>query len=240
VTSHDSQLDGKVSGINTGVPRARSSERRLQVAIVNDYEVIVAGVRAMLSSRRHRVDVIELDVEQDPHHRVDIALFDTYGQPGLGLPRIRSMVHDNRVAAVAVYTWSLTPASRHAALQAGARGLIAKALPTQALVDALWAVADGQIVDTGGFRGAAQGPWPGSQWGLTARESETLALLAIGMANRSIAEALFVSENTVRAHLKAVFRKLSVTSRSQAVARALSDPGFVTRQPALNPSTDPP
>jgi two-component system, NarL family, response regulator LiaR len=232
-------LDGKVSGIDRGMPPAQSSQRRLRVAIVNDYEVIVAGVRAMLAPHQHRVDVIELDVAQDPHHRVEVALFDTYGQPGLGLPRVRSLVRSDRVAAVAVYTWSLSPASRAAATQAGARGLIAKALPAPALVEALWAVADGQVVDTGGFRGATQGPWPGAQWGLTARESETLALLAIGMANRSIAEALIVSENTVRSHLKAVLRKLSVTSRSQAVARALSDPGFVTRQPGVNASTEP-
>jgi two-component system, NarL family, response regulator LiaR len=206
----------------------------LRVAIVNDYEVIVAGVRAVLAPHGRQVDVVELDVEQNPVHRVDVALFDTYGQPGLGIPRVRSLVHSDRVAAVAVYTWALSQASRQAALQAGARGLIAKAVPAQTLVESLWAVAGGQVVDTGGFRGVMQGPWPGSQWGLTARESETLALLAIGMANRSIAEALFVSENTVRTHLKAVFRKLSVTSRSQAVARALSDPGFVTRKPVFS------
>jgi two-component system, NarL family, response regulator LiaR len=222
------------------MPRTRSSNQRLRVAIVNDYEVIVAGVRAMLAPDGHRVDVIELDIKQDPDHRVDVALFDTYGQPGLGLSRVRSLVRSDRVAAVAVYTWTLSEASRHAALQAGVRGLIAKALPAQALAESLWAVAGGQVVDTGGFRGATQGAWPGSQWGLTARESETLALLAIGMANRSIAEALYVSENTVRAHLKTVFRKLSVTSRTQAVARALSDPGFVTRPPEFRDSAEPP
>jgi two-component system, NarL family, response regulator LiaR len=221
------------------MPRARSSPRRLRVAVVNDYEVIVAGVGAMLAPHRHRVDVVELDVEHDPDHRVDVALFDTYGQPGLGLARVRSLVHSDRVAAVAVYSWSLSPASRQAALQAGARGLISKSLPAHALVESLWAVAGGQVVNTGGFRGAAEGSWPGSQWGLTARESETLALLAIGMSNRSIAEALFVSENTVRAHLKAVFHKLSVTSRTQAMARALSDPGFVTRQPGVDDSPEP-
>jgi DNA-binding NarL/FixJ family response regulator len=48
------------------------------------------------------------------------------------------------------------------------------------------------------------------------------------MPNRAIAEALFVSENTVRTHLKAVFRKLGVTNRSQAVGRALADESFVT------------
>jgi NarL family two-component system response regulator LiaR len=212
-----------------------SGDRRLRVAIVNDYEVIVAGVRAMLARRAPQVDVVELDVQHDPERTVDVALFDPYGQPGLGLRRLKSLAQSDRVGAVAVYTWTVTTASRAAAFKAGARGLISKALPTETLVESLWAVAGGQVVETGGFRGGTQGPWPGSQWGLTARESETVALLAIGMSNRDIAEALFVSENTVRSHLKAVFRKLSVTSRTQAVARAVADPSFVTRHTAPSP-----
>jgi two-component system, NarL family, response regulator LiaR len=54
------------------------------VAIGNDYELIVAGVSAMLAPHRNRVGVVELDVHQDPERAVDVALFDTYGQPGLG------------------------------------------------------------------------------------------------------------------------------------------------------------
>jgi DNA-binding CsgD family transcriptional regulator len=95
----------------------------------------------------------------------------------------------------------------------------------------LQALAGGQMVETDGFRGGIQGAWPGSQWRLSSRESEVLALLATGMPNQAIADALFVSENTVRTHLKSVFRKLSVTNRSQAVARALTDPSFTARHP---------
>ena len=210
--------------------RPRSGDRRLRVAVVNDYEMIVASVQAMLAPHARRIHVVELDVEQDPEDRVDVALFDTYGQAELGLPRVRALAADDNVGGVAVYTWSLTRASRAAAYQAGAQGLIAKTLLADELVDSLEAMASGQVVDTGGFRGTGQGRWPGSQWGLSARQSEILALLATGMTNRAIAEALFVSDNTVRTHLKAVFRKLSVTNRSQAVARALTDPSFVTRQ----------
>ena len=216
------------AGPKDGTGRKEPDVAPLRVAIVNDYEVIVAGVMAMLAPQRYRVDVVELDVQQDPENNVDVALFDSYGQPGLGLDRIRSLVADEQVGSVAVYSWSLSKASREAAFGAGARGLIAKTLPADQLVTSLRAVASGQVVETWGFRGQGTGQWPGSKWGLTARESETLALVATGMPNRAIAEALFVSENTVRTHLKAVFRKLGVTNRSQAVGRALADESFVT------------
>ena len=136
---------------------------------------------------------------------------------------------------MAVYTWGLTEASRDAAYKAGARGLIAKALPADDVADAIRAVAGDKIVDTGGYRSYLQGDWPGSQWGLSAKESEVLALLTTGMPNQAIAEALFVSDNTIRTHLKAVFRKLSVTNRSQAVARALADPAFTARRSRVYP-----
>lgn len=216
---------------NSVSPTEPDFAHRVRVAIVNDYEIIVAGVRGMLSPYRHRVDVVELDVDENPDNVVDVALFDVYGQPGLGVGRLRSLAADDNVGAVAVYSWNVTKAGRQSAYDAGAKGLISKALPAEALVQALEVLASGEAVETGGFRGGVQGAWPGSQWGLTSRESEVLALLATGMPNQAIADALFVSENTVRTHLKAVFRKLSVRNRSQAVARALADPSFVTRHP---------
>jgi DNA-binding CsgD family transcriptional regulator len=93
-------------------------------------------------------------------------------------------------------------------------------------VASLQAVAAGDTVETGRFRSTRLGVWPGVHWGLSARESETLALLTTGMPNRAIADALFVSENTVRTHLKSIFRKVGVSNRSQALARALADPSL--------------
>ena len=158
--------------------KSSATDPRLRLAIVNDYELVVAGVRAMLAPYDSRIHVVELDVAQDPDHPVDVALFDTFGQPGLGLQRVASLARSGRVGAVAVYCWSLSKAARAAAFRAGARALIAKTLPVQRLVEGLVAVAGGHTVDTGGFQGAGQGQWPGSRLGLTARESETLALLA--------------------------------------------------------------
>ena len=65
---------------------------QLRVAIVNDYQVIVAGLMAMLAPQQYRVNVVELDVQRGPVNSVDVALFDSYGHPGLGIPRIRSLV----------------------------------------------------------------------------------------------------------------------------------------------------
>jgi DNA-binding NarL/FixJ family response regulator len=57
---------------------------------------------------------------------------------------------------------------------------------------------------------------------LTQRETDILALLAEGKSNRDISRALFLSEKTVKAHLAAIFRKLSVTNRTQAAMAAVS------------------
>jgi DNA-binding NarL/FixJ family response regulator len=201
----------------------------LRVAIVNDYEVVVAGIQAMLSPYSHHVSVVELDVQQDPGQPVDVALFDTYGQPGLGLGRVQSLARSRQVGAVVVYTWNMAEPARKAACDAGASAVIAKSLPAQQLVASLQAVAGGQTAETGRFRTAKGGSWPGAHWDLSARESETLALVATGMSNQAIADAMFVSENTVRTHLKSVFRKLGVSTRSQALARAFADPTFAVR-----------
>jgi DNA-binding NarL/FixJ family response regulator len=211
---------------HTGAREHQSALRPLRVAIVNDYEVVVAGVQAMLSPYSPLVCVVELDVQEDPAQAVDVALFDTYGQPGLGLDRVRSLALSHHVGAVAVYTWNMTESARKAANDAGASAVIAKSLPARQLVASLQAVAGGQTVETGRFRPVKSGSWPGAQWGLSARESETLALVATGMGNRGMADAMFVSENTVRTHLKSIFRKLGVSNRSQALARALTDPTF--------------
>jgi len=60
-----------------------------------------------------------------------------------------------------------------------------------------------------------------NEYSLTQRENDILALLSEGRANRDIAQALFLSEKTVKAHLAAIFRKLGVTNRTQAAMFAV-------------------
>lgn len=180
----------------------------------------------MLDPFRERLRIVELDVGTNPEHRVDIALFDTYGQPRSGIDRVHSLASDSRVGAVVVYTWSITSEQVDAALAAGARGVLAKSESAESLVHALLAVEAGELVVSKAFRRPRGYSWPGFDIGLTARESEVAALLGQGLSNREIADALFISEHTVKSHLKAIFQKAGVVSRAQAIARIAEDAGF--------------
>ena len=201
-----------------------------RVALVNDYEIVLRGVESMLRPFRDRVQVVEIDVETNPDMYVDVALFDTYGHPRLGLDRIASLARDPHVGAVAVYTWSFTPERFTAAQAAGAKGLLAKSMSAEALVEAIERLArDEEVVNTHFGRSVRQ-PWPGHDMGFTLRESEVALFLTQGLRNRDIASALWVSENTVKTHLKSIFQKASVTSRAEAIVRISRDASFSAKR----------
>ena len=201
-------------------------ERLKRVALVNDYELVLRGLAGILDPFRDRLRVVELDVGTSPQQRVDIALFDTYGHPRNGIDRVHALADDPRVSHVVVYTWAITNEQCDAAVEAGARGVLAKSETAEALVHALLAVADGEVVVSPSFRRPHGYTWPGHDIGLTARESEVAAFLSIGLSNREMADALSISEHTVKSHLKAIFVKTGVASRAQAVARIAGDPRF--------------
>ena len=197
-----------------------------RVALVNDFELVLRGLAEMLDPFRNRLRVVELDVDTGPKHRVDVALFDTYGHPRNGLDRVHLLAGDPRVGAVVVYTWAITNDQVDAVVAAGARGVIAKSETAEALAHALLAIAGGEMVVSAAFHRPRGYTWPGHDLGLTARESEVAAFLGEGLSNRDIAEALSISEHTVKSHVKAIFQKTGVGSRAQAVARIADDARF--------------
>ncbi len=207
-----------------------STLRRTAIALVNDYELVLRGIAEMLRPYTDRIDVVELDVAHNPDHRVDVALFDPYGNAQLGLDRVSSLTQDPKVGSVAIYTWTLTAGQRDAAIAAGAHGVIAKSTAPDELVDALLEIAAGGTFVSAEFSEDETLPWPGQEFGLTLRESEVAALLADGLSNREIARSLWISENTVKTHLKAIYQKTAVSSRAQAVVRIGNGPGFARRR----------
>lgn len=156
----------------------RVAPERTRVALVNDYEIVLRGLETMLRPFRDRIEVIELDVEHNPDEIVDVARFDTYGHPRLGLDRVAELARDPHVHAVAVYTWSFAPEQFDAARAAGARGVLAKSMSADALVDALQQIGRQEEFVSARFGRSVHQPWPGYDLGLTLREGEVALFLA--------------------------------------------------------------
>jgi DNA-binding NarL/FixJ family response regulator len=118
------------------------------------------------------------------------------------------------------------------ALRVGAKGYILKRIDARELVGHLRRVAEGDIVIDPALAGRvamsaariSSGEfWPGANIGLTQRESEVLALLVAGHSNRGIAAKLVISEDTVKTHIRGLYRKLEVQDRAGAIAFALRE-----------------
>jgi DNA-binding NarL/FixJ family response regulator len=205
---------------------------RLRVAAVNDYELIVAGLAAMLSAHSDRIEVADAIIVGEPlvGDPVDIALYDSYGREGLVEDRIEKLLATEGVRHVVLYTLSWDDALVAQALSLPISGVVAKSVPTSVLIDALLAVGKGTVVveppTDGGRRAAYEGDWPGRALGLSERESEVFVLLASGKRNADIGRALYISVDTVKTHLRHGFRKLNVRTRSEAVALIMRDPAF--------------
>jgi len=102
------------------------------------------------------------------------------------------------------------------ALEAGARGYMLKSMPPKELVEAIRQVHAGKKRITPQL--AAQLAEHLSDEDLTAREIEVLGQIAGGNRNRDIAEKLFITEETVKVHIKHIMEKLGASDRTQAVA----------------------
>jgi DNA-binding NarL/FixJ family response regulator len=211
--------------------RAPRPSGPLRIALANDYDVVVAGMAAMLVPYASRIDVVDVAVRRPTRETpIDIALFDTFGRPGPEPHRVLELIKQPNVEHVAIYSFSVDEAQVAEALSLGAHGYLWKGLPAAELVDALERVASGEVVVTpvrsGLPKREVQPDWPGRHIGLSRRESETLALLIYGLSNREIGDALHLGTETIKTHVRSLCRKLGVSNRVQAVAWALQSPDF--------------
>jgi DNA-binding NarL/FixJ family response regulator len=199
----------------------------IRLAIVNDYEVVVRGLAAMLRSYRDRVEVVEVDVNTHPVSSVDIALFDTFAQSFRDRARIARLVSDPRIGKVVVYTWSADDPAVGQARVPGIAGYISKRLPAAELVGALEHIHADEPVRLYDSRHGALvgGDWPGREEGLTARESEVLSLITQGYSNNDIVDTTMLSINSIKSYIRSAYRKIGVTSRSRAILWGI-DHGF--------------
>jgi DNA-binding NarL/FixJ family response regulator len=194
----------------------------VSVALLDDYELVVRGLAAMLHPYRQRVDVVELNTsEGSPHRPVDVALIDTFGTRDHALGRARRVVEEGVAHHVLIYTWDTVPELRQEVFNAGLAGMVVKSAPAEELVTAIERAAAGEVVivegpPTARRSGGFDPPGP-----LSERETEVLVLLAQGLTNRQIAEALYLSPETVKTYVSRLYAKLGVTNRASAVVWAM-------------------
>ncbi len=216
-----------------------------EIAVVNDYEVVVRGVAAMLAPFVDRVRVVELDLNRPPTRPLDIALFDTFAAPQEGEGGgMLAALERSPARRLVVYSWRLEPWTVQRALDGGASGYLSKSLTGPELADHLLRIHDGEVVTTphpGGdtaanrTEGTGERTWPGRSLGLTERESEVLALAVQGCENTAIARHLYLSPNSVKTHTRNLYRKIGVTNRTQAVLWGIGH-GFLPDRGAIRPA----
>ena|SRR5215510_13441987 len=196
----------------------------IQVALVNDYELVLEGLRALLRPYSPEIRVVEHDVRSMPVRTVDVTLFDTYGESRTPVDRVRELASEASNGAIVAFSFSDDIAVANRVLRAGARGFISKAMRAPQIVEGIRTAARGEqvvLVKRSNVPMIANElTWPGRELQLTGRESELLALLPTGMTNRELAAHLCLSENTIKSQLRGLFSKLDVRNRVQAVAAA--------------------
>ena len=189
----------------------------IRVLVVARSDVERAGLEALLAERGHVPLTGRLE---NSAAEVDLVLLD----PGEPAPRLdRSPDAAARAPAVLLLGDGLQRGWEVRAVRAGARGALPRSASADAIVAAVEAAAAGLVVlptealhNAHSATPAAHAP-PGPPT-LTAREAQILALLADGLVNKQIAARLGISRHTVKSHLDALFHKLGVTTRAEAVA----------------------
>jgi DNA-binding NarL/FixJ family response regulator len=200
--------------------------------------MVIEGLKAMLAPFQSRVRVIGEAIGAENASTViaslkpDIVLCDIRmeGASGLDLCRAqREQDPERKVIILSVYD---DEQYLFQALRAGASGYLLKGISSDDLVRQLELVRSGSTAIDGGLAARAADTaarlqrdefWPGARQGLSQRESEILSLVVTGLSNRGVASKLLIGDETVKSHLRSIYRKFGVGDRTAAVATALRE-----------------
>jgi DNA-binding NarL/FixJ family response regulator len=193
-----------------------TSERQLRVLVVDDHDVVHWGFRLLLTqqpwverclSARSGREALSLTRRFEPH----VALVDLFVAEESGA-EICALLREEVPAPTVLLISGAGRISMSAARAAGAAGFVSKDWPSSDIVQAVRKVAWGDTVFAPQREPAAAG--------LSEREREVLNLMGSGATNREIAGSLHLSPHTVKEHTSALYRKLDVRNRTEAVQRA--------------------
>ncbi len=208
----------------------------LRLAVINDDEVVMRGVAAMVRHHSNQFEIV--DLAGATGRPVDVALYDTFSADNTDRPLLRRLVADPRIRKVVVYTWNFHPWVARDVIGQGAAGYLSKKLRGDELVTAPLKVHEDQVVvspllDPSGVK--IVDPVES----LTPRETQVLTLIAKGLSNDDISQQLCLANNSIKSYIRSCYRKIGVSSRSQAVLWALEHGLRTTPVNNLATRTDP-
>lgn len=203
----------------------------VRTVLVDDHAILRQGLRSLLErdgsiSVVGEADSLESAIREVARTTPDVVVVDlklAVGTEYEGLTLIAEVMRRWPSVASLVLTTFLDDDLVVRAVRAGARGYVVKDVDTTELVRAILAVSRGGSAfdprSTSVVLRAVSGDAP-SREGLTDRERDVLRLLAEGLSNKGIGQQLFISESTVKFHIRNIIKKLGVSKRTDAVYTA--------------------
>ena len=203
--------------------KPRAKKERIRILIADDHSVVREGLVSLVKRKSDMVVVAEAGngreaVELWKAHRPDVTLLDLRMPELDGVGAIEEIRELDENAQIVVLTTYDGDEDIYRAIKAGAKAYLLKDTARDALVDTVRRVHAGETYLPPPL--AAKLAERVSGAALSRREMEVLEGMAAGKSNKEIGAKLFISDGTVKTHVKSIFTKLDVVSRTEAVATA--------------------
>ena len=195
----------------------------ISVLIVDDHPMVREGLAGVLE--RHAMKIVGLAatgrqaLELHAEHRPDVTLLDLRLPDQSGFDVVRAILKSDPAAKIVILSSAQGDASVYTAISLGVRGYLLKGIDGATLAGQVRHVAGG---------GQSLSPETAEKLAhyvaskkLSDREIEVLGLISKGKSNKEIGKLLFVTDNTVKMHVKKILAKLEANDRTQAVVIAI-------------------
>ncbi len=204
-------------------PATGAKKERIRILVADDHSVVREGLVSLVKRKSDMTVIAEASngreaVDLWREHRPDVTLLDLRMPELDGLSVIKEIRAVDEKARFVVLTTFDGDEDIFRAIQAGAKGYLLKDVPRDALMDCIRRVHAGETCVPVHLAMKLADRVSGQT--LSEREIDVLKLMARGKSNKEIGSALFISEGTVKSHVKSIFAKLNVMSRTEAVANA--------------------